>query len=84
MKASDFALYMSVEVYEAYELDENRQRVRPGPLVIVQELPSLAGECEARIIIPMAQARRLAEAILAYADGSPRDRDDQWYIARAK
>jgi len=72
MKESDFALFMPVDVYEAYAVDETG-RGTTGPLVLCQELPSLdSDERFARIIIPMADARRLAEAILAAASSTTR------------
>jgi hypothetical protein len=36
-----------------------------GNLVLCQEWPSLHGELYLRILLPMAEARQLAEAILA-------------------
>ena len=58
MKASDFSELMTVDVFEG----------GTGNLVLCQEWPSMRqGERYTRIMIPMDEARALAESILAVA-----------------
>lgn len=47
-----------------------------GDLVIVQEWPDLKGETFVRVMLPMAEARRLAAAILVVAEMAERGRDN--------
>ncbi len=58
MRVSDFSSLMAVDVF----------RGGTGNLVLCQEVPSISrGERYVRIMIPMDEARELAEAILAVA-----------------
>lgn len=58
MKASEFSELMAVDVFEG----------GTGNLVLCQEWPSMSlGERYTRIMVPMDEARELAEAILAVA-----------------
>lgn len=58
MKASEFSTLMQVDVF----------RGGTGNLVLSQEWPSMSrGERYVRIMVPMNEARALAEAILAVA-----------------
>lgn len=56
MKASEFSAFMPVDVFKGGGA---------GNLVICQEWPSTKGERYVRIMVPMSEARELAESILA-------------------
>lgn len=55
MKASEFSHLMPVDVFKG----------GTGNLVICQEWPATKGERYVRVMVPMGEARELAEAILA-------------------